>query len=84
MSWSWSSTRSVSKRMAYTARAETQARAALAHDPRHPGAIHALAHVLEMQGRFHEGLALLAATGPGRLSLDHVIARRKERETTPA
>jgi hypothetical protein len=44
------------------ARAEEEARAALAHDPRHPGAIHALAHVLEMQGRFREGLALLAAT----------------------
>jgi len=44
------------------ARAEAQARAALAHDPRHPGAIHALAHVLEMRGRFREGLALLTAT----------------------
>src|SRR5262249_40380088 len=43
-------------------RAEAAARAALAHDPRHPGAIHALIHVLEMQGRFREGLALLAAT----------------------
>jgi hypothetical protein len=45
-------------------RAEATARAALAHDPRHPGAIHVLAHVLEMQGRFREGLALLAATEP--------------------
>jgi hypothetical protein len=45
-------------------RAEAAARAALAHDPRHPGAIHALVHVLEMQGRFREGLALLAATEP--------------------
>jgi tetratricopeptide (TPR) repeat protein len=45
-------------------RAEATAREALAHDPRHPGAIHALAHVLEMQGRFREGLALLAATEP--------------------
>ena len=43
-------------------RAEATARAALAHDPRLPGAIHVLAHVLEMQGRFGEGLALLAAT----------------------
>src|SRR5262249_26038723 len=45
-------------------RAEAAARAALAHDPRHPGAIHVLAHVLEMQGRVREGLALLAATEP--------------------
>jgi hypothetical protein len=45
-------------------RAEAAARAALAHDPRHPGAIHVLAHVLEMQGRFREGLALLDATEP--------------------
>src|SRR5262249_39817802 len=46
------------------ARAEAAAREALAHDPRHPGAIHVLAHVLEMQGRCREGLALLAATEP--------------------
>jgi hypothetical protein len=44
--------------------AEAAARMALAHDPRHPGAIHVVAHVLEMQGRFREGLALLAATEP--------------------
>jgi hypothetical protein len=44
--------------------AEAAAREALAHDPRHPAAIHVLAHVLEMQGRFREGLALLAATEP--------------------
>src|SRR6185437_2301918 len=44
------------------ASAEAVAREALAHDPRHPGALHALAHVLEMEGRYREGLALLAAT----------------------
>lgn len=44
--------------------AEAAAREALAHQPRHPGAIHTLAHVLEMQGRCHEGLALLDATEP--------------------
>src|SRR5262249_12996988 len=32
-------------------RAEKVARRALALDPRHPGAIHVIAHVLEMQGR---------------------------------
>src|SRR5262249_38975627 len=42
--------------------AEAAARESLALDPRHPGAIHVLVHVLEMQGRFREGLALLAAT----------------------
>jgi tetratricopeptide (TPR) repeat protein len=45
-------------------RAEAAAREALALDPRLPGAIHVLAHVLEMQGRYREGLALLAATEP--------------------
>jgi hypothetical protein len=45
-------------------RAEKLARRALALDPRHPGAIHVLAHVMEMQGRGHEGLAFLAATEP--------------------
>jgi hypothetical protein len=44
--------------------AEAAARKALAHDPRHPAAIHVLAHVLEMQGRYREGLDLLAATEP--------------------
>jgi hypothetical protein len=43
-------------------RAEKMARRALAFDPRHPGAIHVLAHVMEMQGRAREGLAFLAAT----------------------
>jgi hypothetical protein len=43
-------------------RAETIARRALALDPRHPGAIHVVAHLLEMQGRAREGLAFLAAT----------------------
>jgi hypothetical protein len=43
-------------------RAEKVARRALALDPRHPGAIHVMAHVMEMQGRAREGLAFLAAT----------------------
>jgi hypothetical protein len=43
-------------------RAEEVARRALAIDPRHPGAIHALAHVMEMEGRAREGLAFLDAT----------------------
>ena len=38
-------------------RAEKMARRALVLDPGHPGAIHVIAHVMEMQGRFHEGLA---------------------------
>src|SRR5262249_17360750 len=38
------------------------ARRALVLDPRHPGAIHVIAHVMEMQGRAREGLAFLAAT----------------------
>jgi hypothetical protein len=45
-------------------RAERTARRALAIDPRHLGAIHVVAHVMEMQGRFREGLAFLAATEP--------------------
>jgi tetratricopeptide (TPR) repeat protein len=45
-------------------RAEAAAREALAHDPGLPGAIHVLAHVFEMEGRFREGLAFLAATEP--------------------
>jgi tetratricopeptide (TPR) repeat protein len=43
-------------------RAEKIARRALALDRRHPGAIHVVAHVMEMQGRAREGLAFLAAT----------------------
>jgi hypothetical protein len=45
-------------------RAEKLARRALAIDPQHPGAVHVIAHVMEMQGRFREGLAFLAATEP--------------------
>jgi tetratricopeptide (TPR) repeat protein len=45
-------------------RAETMARRALALDPGHPGAVHVLAHVMEMQGRVHDGLAFLAAAEP--------------------
>jgi tetratricopeptide (TPR) repeat protein len=43
-------------------RAEKLARRALTLDPRHPGAIHVIAHVMEMQGRAREGLEFLAAT----------------------
>ncbi|HSC22853.1 MAG TPA: tetratricopeptide repeat protein [Casimicrobiaceae bacterium] len=43
-------------------RAERAARKALDLDPGHPGAIHALAHVMEMQGRAREGGAFLDAT----------------------
>lgn len=43
-------------------RAEKMARRALKIDPGHPGAIHVITHVMEMQGRFREGLEFLAAT----------------------
>jgi tetratricopeptide (TPR) repeat protein len=43
-------------------RAEKMARRALEIDPRHPGAIHVIAHVMEMQGRAREGIEFLAAT----------------------
>jgi hypothetical protein len=43
-------------------RAEKLARRALALEPGHPGAIHALAHVMEMEGRAGEGLAFLDST----------------------
>ena len=42
-------------------RAERIAQQALMLDPGHPGAIHVIAHVMEMQGRIHDGLAFLAA-----------------------
>jgi tetratricopeptide (TPR) repeat protein len=42
-------------------RAEGIAQQALTLDPGHPGAIHVVAHVMEMQGRFRDGLAFLAA-----------------------
>ena len=42
--------------------AELVARGALALDAGHPGAIHVLAHVMEMQGRTREGLTFLAET----------------------
>ena len=41
-------------------RAEKMARRALALDSQHPGAIHVIAHVMEMQGRVREGLEFLA------------------------
>jgi len=43
-------------------RAERMARRALDLQPGHPGAIHVVAHVMEMQGRDLEGLVFLAAT----------------------
>jgi hypothetical protein len=42
--------------------AEKTARRSLALDPHHPGAIHVVAHVLEMEGRTREGLAFLDKT----------------------
>jgi tetratricopeptide (TPR) repeat protein len=45
-------------------RAERMARCALDLQPTHPGAIHVMAHVMEMQGRSREGLAFLAQTEP--------------------
>jgi hypothetical protein len=43
-------------------RAEKVARRALDLDPRHPAAMHVIAHVMEMQGRTREGLEFLAGT----------------------
>jgi tetratricopeptide (TPR) repeat protein len=45
-------------------RAEMMARRALAIDPQHSGAIHVMAHVMEMQGRTREGLEFLAESEP--------------------
>ena len=43
-------------------RAEKMARRALKINPGHAGAIHVITHVMEMQGRFREGLEFLAKT----------------------
>jgi hypothetical protein len=43
-------------------RAEAIARRALVFAPGHPGAIHVVTHVMEMQGRARDGIAWLAAT----------------------
>jgi hypothetical protein len=42
-------------------RAEKMARRALKLYPGHPGAIHVIAHVMEMQGHFRDGFVFLAA-----------------------
>ena len=47
--------------------AEKIARRALAIEPGHPGAIHVIAHIMEMEGRAREGLAFLAETEPAWL-----------------
>lgn len=44
--------------------AEDVARRALARDPRQPWAVHAVTHVMEMQGRFDEGSAWLRQHQP--------------------
>ncbi|MGG5823303.1 tetratricopeptide repeat protein [Falsiroseomonas sp. HW251] len=47
------------------ARAEEEGRRGVALDPRDGWAVHAVAHVLEMQGRAEEGAAFLRDTAPG-------------------
>ena len=42
--------------------ADSQARCALMLDPGHPGAIHVVTHVMEMQAHARDGAAWLAAT----------------------
>jgi tetratricopeptide (TPR) repeat protein len=44
--------------------AESRARAALEHNPRDVWSVHALAHVLEMEGRQRDGVAFLTASAP--------------------
>ena len=44
--------------------AEERARAALDHNPRDVWSVHALAHVLEMEGRQRDGVAFLTASAP--------------------
>lgn len=46
------------------ARAEDVGRHALSLNPRDPWAVHAVQHVLEMQGRIHDGVEWLNATSP--------------------
>lgn len=47
------------------ARAEAEGREAVALDPRDGWAAHAVAHVMEMQGRAAEGAAFMRGTAPG-------------------
>ena len=49
---------------AHYAQAEDTARRALELDRPNPGAVHAIAHVMEMQGRQREGITWLAETRP--------------------
>lgn len=56
------------------ARAEAEGRRALAMNPRDPWAVHAVAHVMEMQGRTREGLAWLDER-VGDWSEDNMLAR---------
>jgi len=49
---------------AHYAQSEEVARRALELDRPNPGAVHAIAHVMEMQGRQREGIAWLAETQP--------------------
>lgn len=47
------------------ARAEAVGRESVARDPRDAWGVHAVAHVMEMQGRSREGIEWLATTAPG-------------------
>lgn len=47
------------------AQAEASGRLSVALDARDAWGVHAVAHVMEMQGRAHEGIAWLAQTAPG-------------------
>ncbi len=72
--------------------AEEAGRRALALNPRVPWAVHAVAHVMEMQGRFEDGAAWLrqhqAAWGEGNGFATHLCGTRRcsgsKRWTTPA
>jgi tetratricopeptide (TPR) repeat protein len=56
------------------ARAEAEGKRALAMNPRDPWAIHAVAHVMEMQGRIREGVAWLDER-VGDWSQNNMLAR---------